>query len=223
MLIGPHAISWDFFTQFEWGGGERLDFFVRLRQRGRQNLFELLRSTISDFACGRSEDRIFALLGLVDDEKLPLKADYSKPLDQVYAEAVKYMAEKHGSLDILVDESSGTRKGQKMSWIPIWDCLLDPTRDCMNSIVGYAACTYAPQLELQMRTESPNELHFINQSPLCACTSRAELKVRSLQFDFITNIVDMKTLPQLGIRWEENSMTNKRLDDYLYNVPVSVQ
>ncbi|KAK5120247.1 hypothetical protein LTR85_006453 [Meristemomyces frigidus] len=226
VFVGPHAISWDFFVTLRWkdpqrtGTTEERPLFVRLRKDGPQGLYDLLRNTIDKFACGRPEDRIFALLSLVHDDALPLKADYTKSLEVVYAEALKYLAEKHKTVDIFLDQSRDVlpREVQAASWIPEWPWQFLWSGLYARGIEGYRACGYAPRLGLEQGRQSLQALvaehRDVEASLSCACKSTTRLTARCLQFDRVKHIVDMKSLPELGTRWRKDCAIRLIPDDF---------
>ena len=209
VLIGPHAIDWDFFASMRWGnmepGTEPLP--LRLRKSGphlvRQSLYTLLQETVTDFDCKFGGDRIYALLSLVNDDDHGIKVDYAKTEEYAHAQAAFYLVSKYNTVDVLLDKTDRLRKPDLATWIPIWS-RVKPLEDAKGH-EPYTASNYHPHVKLSFRY--PRSISVV-ESPVkdtmssCQCTSRAELTLRCLLFERISTKIDLSTFA----RWEKHEV-----------------
>ncbi|KAJ4185086.1 hypothetical protein NW767_013044 [Fusarium falciforme] len=64
-------------------------------------------------------DKLYALLGLLPEEKQIIKVDYSKNFDQVYMEFVQAWINHYGSL-LILNLTQRQQRGQHSTWYPRW-------------------------------------------------------------------------------------------------------
>ena len=190
VCVGPHTISWKFFSGLLWPKGER-HLFQTLRRTQHHSLLQLLQDTANGFYCWDSRDRIFALLGLVNDDDM--KPDYSMTVAEAYEEATLYLIRKEGALDVVFDHRTNrafTRadgSGQPWalpSWIPQFDLICDSKiiRTPDNFRAGYDN----PDVSIVASPTMP--------STLCHCKTPMALRVKAIAFDTIASKVDMHKL-----------------------------
>ena len=87
-----------------------------------RNLWNLVRD-VRDGHCSDPRDKIFAILGLVNDmDTKPFIPDYSKPVVETFLDFAKYLiSESKASLvDIILESQSKTHLAGLPSWIPDW-------------------------------------------------------------------------------------------------------
>lgn len=212
VLVGPHAISWDSFAELRWGKqSDRRPLFLRLRAGrtkdypfARQPLYDLLWDTVVDFECEQPRDKIYALLGLVDDSEKPLEIDYRKPCELVYAEAAVYLIKKHQTVDVLLDKTPRLARGGVALWIPRWRSMQPKWYG--KAMDGYSACSYPPDVKLdfrRIRSRKGLGTQPVKSSP-CLCMGRAHLTLRCLQFDRIAIRHKWEVPSGFAIRWDDS-------------------
>lgn len=161
IMIGPHTISWDFFTQLEWHNGDREHLLFKLRKGLREpkslerrrvsdgfetfSLYDLLLMTAGKFSCSDPRDRIFSLLGLVNTY-VAIRVDYSTSVQNLYADALLYIIERHDTLDPLLDGRDSRLEQECASWIPDVGSLQPP--HLVKSADGYCASSHSPVVAL---------------------------------------------------------------------------
>ena len=119
---------------------ERAQFVASIRDRiaerrlngtrNQSNVWQELQSIVSQarpFGATSEADRIFALLGLVDQ----VLVDYERPYRQVYRDFTRLMINATGSLAILGHADSGDDEKLE-SWVPDWSIM--PSVDPLSSI-----------------------------------------------------------------------------------------
>jgi hypothetical protein len=70
--------------------------------------------------CSEPKDRIFAFLGISIDRGKAPRPDYTKPLEQIFAEYAAYFIKDERSLRILSLCTLDTRHREMPSWVPDW-------------------------------------------------------------------------------------------------------
>ncbi|ORY18591.1 heterokaryon incompatibility protein-domain-containing protein [Clohesyomyces aquaticus] len=87
----------------------------------QQPLFSLetLVTQLSSLDCSDPRDKIFALLGIAKDAKQFPLSDYSKPVEELYQDFVKFSIETSHSLDILFRRWAPAEVAQST---PVWVC-----------------------------------------------------------------------------------------------------
>ena len=179
VMIGSHTISWAFFATLQWHKNNPNHLFFRLKDRRelqRQALWDLLLMTTKDFSCSDPRDRIYALLGLVNDKDIPLVVDYSISIDQLYSTAAVYMIQKHRTLDVIVDRGSHGLRQTESTWVPDMTTLRYPDL-----------------------TRTPDRYDAFNLDPVIALMStgnngQTKLKVRGVRFDRVVSKISGDTI-----------------------------
>lgn len=85
---------------------------------GERFAFTLM-STSGMFDCTDDRDRLYGLYGFIENiHTIPsLKPDYTKPVDEIYLEAARFIVESTGTLMLL---SAAPNRSGGPSWVPTW-------------------------------------------------------------------------------------------------------
>ncbi|KAK4541203.1 hypothetical protein LTR36_008277 [Oleoguttula mirabilis] len=181
VCVGPHTISWDFLKERLWSNGEWHLFHDLRDQQQPQSLRNFLLNTANAFYCTEPRDWIYALLGLVDDVNKPTP-DYSKPVSEVYEEAMVYLVKAERTIDVLLDDRN-ERAWSYPSWVPRFSEMRDPmairTQDRFRA--GY------DQPIVDLVSHPAPEV-------LCPCSTHHALSLRAIPFDNVKQKVDMRKL-----------------------------
>lgn len=178
VMIGPHLVRWgDFLASSQtivnpifkgpWGGSNDWQ-----AQNHRRSLLELLRITSTNFACTDPRDRIFALLGITNDTKLSIQADYNKTPEEVYSEATMYLIETENNIDMLLDQRVSRSNSSLPTWVPDFMNLKNST--AAGTPDGFRASSEKPVTAISYRPPSIS----------CGCTGSC-LTLRAIRFDKI--------------------------------------
>lgn len=185
VYIGPHAISWQFFSELmHTQTHDRLSLFQSLRSQEDQTLLRLI-FMAKTFHCSDPKDRIYALLGLTRDGPSPIVPDYSKSVRQVYEEATLHLIQEEGNIDVLLDERLDRANAVFPSWVP--DLTLLRERDLVRTAdefaAGHADENVCPDVDFADPTESNLT------APLRV------LRMKALRFDRIVARTTEESLP----------------------------
>ena len=190
VCVGPHTISWKFFSSLLWSKGDK-HLFQTLRKTDHHSLLQLLRDTSSDFYCWDDRDRIFALMGLVNDDDA-IRPDYAMTVAEAYEEATLYLIRKEGTLDVLLDyrsnrefkECDGTGELWDLpSWIPNFSLICNPRE--IKTPDDFRAGYDDPDVSIVASPTMPM---------LCHCRTPMALRIKAIPFDTISSKVDMHKL-----------------------------
>ncbi|WPH00873.1 heterokaryon incompatibility protein 6, or allele [Acrodontium crateriforme] len=185
VYLGPHAISWKFFSDLmHTDVHDRLQLFHRLRKEDDQNLFDLLQMA-KIFHCSDPRDRVYALLGLANDGHTPIVPDYSKPVSRVYEEATLHLIREEGNVDVLIDEEMNRGWDGAPTWVPNFRSLLP--RSLVQTEDGYNAGDGPPDVDLLDR--------ITHQIPASFCERERVLRMKALHFDTIMKRTTEESLP----------------------------
>jgi tetratricopeptide (TPR) repeat protein len=136
-----------------------------------------LMEAASKFKCTLPVDRIYGILGLVDD--FQIEPDYSRPVSQVFRSMTRQLIEKRRDLMILgqVNHEPKSSPSCASSWVPQWP--RDPHFTILNRPnaatpnMYYASAQEPLKLE-QHQNESYLVLHGIPACKVVACSSTLE-------------------------------------------------
>ncbi|KAJ3525108.1 hypothetical protein NM208_g11783 [Fusarium decemcellulare] len=141
ILLGRTIFPWSFLANMCWGIQQNefrpeFGFFFRpilwscgyqkfvaldnFRQHRVMTLVGLLRST-QDYQASDPRDKLYALLGVASDVSAEdIIPDYTRPVQKVYEDLVKFMAVQRRSLDILPSGRLSSSDQVSPSWLPHW-------------------------------------------------------------------------------------------------------
>nr|POE68823.1 heterokaryon incompatibility protein 6, or allele [Quercus suber] len=213
VYIGPHAISWAFFSKLmQTDHHDRLELFRSLRIPESQPLLRLLFKA-KIFQCSDPKDRIYALLGLAEIGSSPIIPDYSKSDQQVFEEATIYLIQEEKTVDVLLDERQdrfAKHKGSaSTSVFPTWvpDFRLLQERSLVQTKDAFRAGDGIPEVLLVEDLITPN----IATSNVEAIIPRS-LQLKALYFDRIAHRSTERDFPapdsnRRGIIFKKASIT----------------
>lgn len=187
VYIGPHAISWEFFSMLmHTDTHNRLMLFESLRSQEDQSLMRLILSARS-FQCSDPRDRIYALLGLSKDMSMPspIVPDYTKSIKQVYEEATLHLIREEGNMDVLLDDRADRADAQFPTWVPDFSVLreLELSRTVDRFAAGHAEECIRPDADFVERQTGAN-------GRKCRM-----LRIKALYFDEITAKTTEDSIP----------------------------
>nr|POE62968.1 heterokaryon incompatibility protein 6, or allele [Quercus suber] len=196
VYIGPHAISWAFFSKLmQTDHHDRLELFRSLRIPESQPLLHLLFKA-KIFQCSDPKDRIYALLGLAEVGSSPIIPDYSKSDQQVFEEVTLYLIQEENTVDVLLDERQdrfAKHKGSaSTSTFPTWvpDFRLLQERSLVQTRDNFKAGDGIPEVAL---VEDPI---FAGVPPSTTnIVIPRSLQLKALYFDKITHRSTERDLP----------------------------
>jgi hypothetical protein len=159
VYFGPHAISWDFFSQLmRTPYHDRLSLFQSLRGQGDQTLMRLIFLS-KDLYCSDPKDRIYALLGLSKEITSPIVPDYNKSVREVYEEATLHLIHEEGNLDVLSDHRPSRMHPEFPTWVPDFATLRERSevRTVDSFAAGDAEEAVTPDVEFMDRPDEDSE------------------------------------------------------------------
>ena len=143
VYIGPHAIGWKHFQSLFNPENNPLSLFRRRREGEHATLSALLSET-GGFLCSDPRDRVFALLGMIDQTTLTFHPDYRHSVVRVLEDSCLYLLTQTKTLDILLDKrvdrtcwGRNAVPGIMPSWMPDLTCLLE--EGSVAGLDGYKA------------------------------------------------------------------------------------
>ena len=177
VYIGPHAVRWQFFADLLWGKGHHP--FIGLRSERRSSLYGLLSTTYNNFYSTDPRDKIYALLGLVDQSQdITVTPDYTKPISEVYEETIHYAIHAEHTLDVLIDKRTRRNLGYVATWVP--DLSKEKPREDTVTLDSFQASGRShPQVYLEQQKPADQA------EPHCECLTTRVLRVRGMHFDIV--------------------------------------
>jgi hypothetical protein len=177
VYLGPHAVRWQFFADLLWGKENHP--FSGLRSERRRSLYTLLSTTYNFFYSTEPRDKIYALLGLVEQSQDPsVIPNYAKSVAEVYEETWYYLLRTEKTLDILLDRRTCRESSDLPSWIP--DLSLEKLRKDVVTVDSFQAAGQSqPRASLVRQSEGRKAEHH------CACLTEMVLYLRGMHFDTV--------------------------------------
>jgi hypothetical protein len=179
--------------------GEKDHLFSKLRDDRQSSLYGLLCTTYKSFYATEPRDKIYALLGLLDQNPdVAIFPDYAKSDAEVYEDTTYYLIRTEWTLDILFDCRTQRTWGDIPSWIPDLS-QIKPRKDTETKDSYQASGQSRPSAKLEDHTGLISS---------CQCLTRKVLRLQGLHFDTVGEKFIMsdctkqkKFLSSLKVNW----------------------
>jgi len=128
--------------------------------------WDLIRAA-SRFKCTLPVDRIYGILGLVDD--FQIEPDYSRPVSQVLRSMTRQLIKKRGDLMILgqINHEPKSFPSCVPSWVPQWPC--DPFVSTLNLPSVNTAKMYCASARESLKLEQHQDENYLVLQGIPAC------------------------------------------------------
>ncbi|KAI1449094.1 HET-domain-containing protein [Annulohypoxylon stygium] len=104
-------------------GYQKFTVLDHFRRNKTMSLVRLVHCT-QDYQATDSRDKVYALLGMASDVSPDdIIPDYTKPVQEVFLELVRFMITNRYDLDIISSGRLTTSDSSSPSWLPDWRCL----------------------------------------------------------------------------------------------------